>query len=110
MIDSKYYEKEPFFVTDDEFAPGCYRIKQNHKVECMLAQGVGPGFYDICQARILGLPYDQYITFCAQNYGGRANKTKNGFISPVIRFGDKALAESLCLLLNKRWKEIFKDV
>lgn len=48
MINPKYYESEPFYVCEDDFAPGKFRIHQNHKVECKLAEGCGPGFYDIC--------------------------------------------------------------
>lgn len=112
MINPKYYEDTPFYVEEDNFAPGKYRIKQNRKVECKLAEGVGPGFYDICQARILGLDYPNYISFCERNYDGAANQVKSAageYISPVIRFNNKTLAESLCLLLNKRWKELFQE-
>lgn len=109
MINPKYYESEPFYVCEDDFAPGKFRIHQNHKVECKLAEGSGPGFYDICQARILGLSYDKYIRFCEQNYDGHVNISKYGFTSPVIRFENETLALSLCMLLNKRWKELFKE-
>ena len=108
-VNPKYFEDEPFYVSEDEFASGKFRIHQNKKVECKLAEGCGPGFYDMCQARILGLPYDKYIKFCELNYDGHANLTKGGFISPVIRFNNETLALSLCMLLNKRWKELFKE-
>ena len=100
MENNKIY----FYVAPDEFAINCYRICESEDVKKVIGQN---GFTNICQARILGLNYPDYIKFCEKNYGGYASKSKNGFISPVIRFNNKILAESLCLLLNKRWGEKF---
>lgn len=100
MENNKIY----FYVAPDEFAINCYRICESEDIKKVIGQN---GFTNICQARILGLNYPDYIKFCEKNYGGYASKSKNGFISPVIRFNNKTLAESLCLLLNKRWSEKF---
>ena len=94
MIDPKYYGNEPFYVCKDEFASGKFRIKESIVVEKKLDPNGELGFMDIAQARILGLD-------------GRANQSKHGWISPVIRFENETLANSLCLLLNKRWGELF---
>ena len=64
MVSPKYYEDITFYVKEDEFFSGNYVIEQNRKMECMLAEKCGPGFYNICQARILGVSYDQYVKFC----------------------------------------------
>lgn len=93
-----------FYVAPDSFTADTYRICESEDVKKVIGQN---GFTDICQARILGLSYPDYIEFCKKNYGGNVNESKYGFISPVIRFSNKALAESLCLLLNKRWGEKF---
>ena len=75
----------------------------------MLAGKCGPGFYNIFQARILELPYDKYVIFCEKNYDGFVNKLNGVKFSTKIRFRNKTLAESLCLLLNKRWEELQKE-
>ena len=54
------------------------------------------------------MSYPAYINFCEKNYGGHVNKSKHGWVSPVIRFENETLANSLCLLLNKRWGELFE--
>ena len=109
MVSPKYYEDVTFYVKEDEFFSGNYVIEQNRKMECMLAEKCGPGFYNICQARILGLSYDKYVKFCEKNYDGFVNKLNGIKFSPKIRFRNKTLAESLCLLLNKRWEELQKE-
>ena len=50
MVSPKYYEDITFYVKEDEFFSGNYVIEQNRKMECMLAEKCGPGFYNICQA------------------------------------------------------------
>lgn len=107
MIDPKYYGDKPFYVCKDEFAPGKFRIKESVIAEKKLDPNGDLGFMDVAQARVLGLDYPVYMKFCEKNYGGRANESKHGWTSPVIRFENETLANSLCLLLNKRWGELF---
>lgn len=102
MENNKIY----FYVAPDKFMVGAYRICESEDVKKVIGQN---GFTGICQARILGLSYPDYIEFCKKNYGGSVNESKYGFVSPVIRFSNKTLAESLCLLLNKRWGEKFNE-
>ena len=108
MVNPKYYEKEPFYVCPDDFASGKFRIKESVIAEKKLIHGEESGFTNIAQARILGMSYPAYINFCEKNYGGHVNKSEHGWVSPVIRFENETLANSLCLLLNKRWGELFE--
>lgn len=97
-------DKIPFYVAPDKFMADSYRIHESENVKKIIGQS---GFTNICQARILGLSYTDYIEFCEKNYGGYVNESKYGYTSPVIRFKNETLAKSLCLLLNKRWGEMF---
>ena len=83
MIDPKYYGDKPFYVCKDEFASGKFRIKESVIAEKKLDPNGDLGFMDVA-------------------------KSKCGWVSPVIRFENETLANSLCLLLNKRWGELFE--
>lgn len=95
-------DNPPFEVMPDKIVIGGWRIQETTEARQKLGL---EGFPDIMQARVLGLDFPTYIKFCA-NYNGIAKTTKHGAQSPVIRFPDKVLADSLCLLLNKRWSEL----
>lgn len=107
MIDERYYGPDAFYVCKDEFAHGKFRIKESVIAQNKIDKDGEGGFYDIAQARVLGLSFPEYIKFCNKNYAGKVNHSLHGWVSPVIRFENETLAKSLCLLLNQRWVKLF---
>lgn len=65
--------------------------------------GSQKGSYNVMGARILGLPYPEYLRFCRDKYRATL-RGKVGYSYPV--FKQKKDAENLSKLLNSQYNEI----
>lgn len=67
--------------------------------------GYNPVSFNVIPARLLGIPYDDFLRIARDEYGGYIDGTQLG--NPYIVFKKEAGAQlsKLVILLNKRWNE-----
>lgn len=66
------------------------------------------GSFSVLYARIVGLPYPEFLRMVRDNYGASVSGVNH--LYPKITFSDKANAIELANLLDQRLLTIFKNI
>ena len=66
-------------------------------------EGQLEGSLNVLQARLLGLPYPDYLQFCRANYKGIL-RGREGYSHCVYK--EKANCQAVCKLLNTEWIKV----
>lgn len=96
--------KKYFYLEESITQPGKYLIKINFD---QLPPMNTAGSYNVLPARLLGLPYAEYLRFCRDELHAEIIGKKNMY--PVVYFSDKKWIIGLIQDLNTRMAIIEKE-